>query len=789
MNHNYPHLADTEFPDLASTNVYKYENTYDYDKYKGTINIKMMNVSWCGDYENTVYFETKELRDKWFREQKGLVRELSTMFRLYSDGTLKVDVPIDEAMDYNYAMIDYGKLPNQNALSDNHIMYYFISDMRQASVDATELTLSLDYWTTFINDMDITYVNLVRGHAPMAETTVEEYLSNPIENSEYLLTDDVSYGDFQRVTSTEPIVLNDSDVVLGFLTNGDLSKSWTDQVAVTPYYIGSQSLSAIDIWIIDTYDFEGFRDAVDVQCPQFWTTVKGMFLIPRKLLNITTSHQFCGYTVHHTDTNSDKTITAYNITKGKFGYASNIASIAKLYTYPYAAIEVNDFKGNTSLIKIEDTVGSLELHTIMCDMYPFLNIEAYMLGLGGSKRSVVNFQNVYDNTLHIGGRFYDFSTKWSIPVFAVQLTVEDNWALHREIGANIQNTLTKMQADVSVENNALQISCNNANTTEANAQAAENTAIDNKLSGQSTANSNLLTSQNATSTANSDIQQASISAGALVKTAGVSASATTNTAYVGAAAGVISGAVEGAMVGGLAGAAAGAFGNAVSAAPNMINANINASATTTNASINAGATMANAAVGAALTQVNSANTQTYNTNQNSNAIGANNSRLTVTQDYNNAINTNNNALSAATTKNSSDLAYSMADLILNASKEQVFLNNPPQYGQLTGTPDIISKPLGYTYNIVTQSKNAIRQAAEQFLRYGYMLNMQWNIGTYNLMPKFTYWKCDEVYCNDNGVFEGAQDMIKSILNRGTTVWNDPSEIGLVSIYQNGVNNG
>ena len=120
----------------------------------------------------------------------------------------------------------------------------------------------------------------------------------------------------------------------------------------------------------------------------------------------------------------------------------------------------------------------------------------------------------------------------------------------------------------------------------------------------------------------------------------------------------------------------------------------------------------------------------------------------------------------------------------DAKRNQTYLSNHPTFGQLTGTPDIISKPFGLSFNAVTQSKNAIRQAAEQFMRYGYTLNMQWKVGSFNVMPRFSYWKCSSVYCDDSGVYEGGQAMVKSILERGITVWRNPDDIGRISIYEN-----
>lgn len=721
MNHNYPHISDTKFPDLPTVDVYRYRNEYDYNKYTDSVRIKMMNVSWCGDYDNVVYFETKAERDAWFEAQTGLVKELPTMFRLYNDGTVKVDLPIDECMDYNYVMIDYGKLPSQEHKSDQSKMFYFINNVSQESPNATTLYLSVDYWTTFINDMDISYVNLARGHAPMAETTVDSYLSNPIENSEYLLSSDVNFGDLQRTASTNNIVLNDQDVVLGFLSNAGIGGDWDGRIPTESFYAGSQALNAVDIYIIDTRDFTGFRSAVNEQCPQFWETVKGIFLIPRKVINISTTYTFLGYTFHHVDTVSDKRIADFNITKDKFGYASNISGITKLYTYPYSAIEVNDFKGNVSIIKVEDTIGKLELHTIMCDIYPFLNIEAYMLGMGGSARVSVTFQNVYDNTLNIGGRYYNFSTKWHIPVFAVQLSVEENWALNKKLGADASKANAYATADNLIANTALSNqlrSDNNADSvTRVNTIAANNVTKMN--------NDRFQSSSLASFGASLDIDQAAIagfssSVGALSNNA-VGAAATT------------------------------AMNTVVGMVKNDAWANANVEAN--RMFYEYAASNINANTAAEVAYMNDVTSQTNSTN-------------------------------TATTANTASTQKGNADRSYNAQYAQTLLTNPPMHGNMTGTPDIVSKPFGLSYNIVTQSKNAIRQAAEQFLRYGYMLNMEWNIDTFNKMPKFTYWECDKVYCNDNGVYEGAQDMIKSILNQGTTVWRNPEEIGLVSIYTN-----
>ena len=88
-------------------------------------------------------------------------------------------------------------------------------------------------------------------------------------------------------------------------------------------------------------------------------------------------------------------------------------------------------------------------------------------------------------------------------------------------------------------------------------------------------------------------------------------------------------------------------------------------------------------------------------------------------------------------------------------------------------------------NVVTQSNNAIMQAATQFARYGYTLGMVIDFETFNLGKNYTYWQCSDVWLRGTQcVTEGVSDVIINVLKKGTTVWNDPSKIGKVDIYDN-----
>ena len=808
MSKEFPHLDDTRFPDLQTANVYKYRNELDYDRYEVSTKIKLLNVPWCGDYDNAVYFETREERDKWFDSQKGAVKEMPTMFRLYADGDIKVELPIDECMEYNYVIIDYGKAPYQDKETKYSKMFYFISDMKQDSVNTTRLQLEVDYWTTCVYDMGITYVNLERGHAPMAETDADTYLGNPLENSEFLLTDDVSYGYLQRVTATENVIFNDytgnlEDMTLGFQTSASMEKSWQidgNPCIPTAAFESSQAFSSVDPFVIDSLaQWEAFRDTVIEQCPQFFETVKGMFIVPKKLLTYSTSFEFCGFTCHFLASHGDKLQGGIKLEKEMFGYPGEYSDIAKLYTYPYAAIEVTDFKGSTMQIRVEDTAGSVEVRTMMCDMYPFLGIEAYLTGIGSGGRSELRFQNNFTHTMTIGGRYYDFSTKWNIPVFSVQLTPQADWELDGKIAA-----------DATIANVNTQLTLDKANMDLSN-QATKDMTANNQQVERSVFNIAKWLQQ-----ANGEFGK--ILAADLFKTdVDYGTTTMTNTSIgslVSAGVGVVEGFAHGAAGAAIATKQKDAdkamnnaiAGDMVSGAANAINTGVNVVVSSLNY--------------AALVTKNRAALEAYWGDMDSSFGGATGSgynywtwKNTTDFDYKRILagqaaiaggsyasygNSTGTSITETVTgtneigiklkqdvyDNTKEAQTETSTRTYDAKRNQTYLSNHPTFGQLTGTPDIISKPFGLSFNAVTQSKNAIRQAAEQFMRYGYTLNMQWKVGSFNVMPRFSYWKCSSVYCDDSGVYEGGQAMVKSILERGITVWRNPDDIGRISIYEN-----
>ena len=118
--------------------------------------------------------------------------------------------------------------------------------------------------------------------------------------------------------------------------------------------------------------------------------------------------------------------------------------------------------------------------------------------------------------------------------------------------------------------------------------------------------------------------------------------------------------------------------------------------------------------------------------------------------------------------------------------KQAGLEAPYEFGAFANTGNATTKPIALFANIVTQSKNAIEMAGDEFLRYGYCYGKQlaswdgnWNIGKY-----FTYWKLKDFWVQGLNIPDMYVDKLRFFLFGGVTVWRRPEDIGYISIYDN-----
>ena len=804
---NFPHIDDTAFPNVDNINVYKYKNNFNYKRWDANVKLKLMNVQW--DDVNVPGFETVQDRDAYFKAKTGKIETLNSAFHILPDNSIDLPIPFDEMSAYNYIMVEFPIMTSPTEPLDYehgtgvNKFFYFVWGVESRAGNCSHCMLTRDDWTTFIHFVDVNYMQLKRGHAPLAAVNVDSYLQNPIKNNTLLLAPDVNYGACTNVKTSNDVVLNDGVMYACIATTADPTMDWGSKGAntwTTPAasMYDTQGTPACYTFAVSIDRLAAFLANVDATVPQFKQTVRAVFFASEKLISLGAPFTFATETCYPVIANQ-VSLNLLGINKNEFGYDAKYAELAKLYTYPYSQIEIIDESGNVTLVYVEDTTGALDVACALSVAYPLVGIDAHILGYGSSQRRTISFENISQRSITAQGTWYKTLMHWDVPTFAVvqQASIENDYSTH----------FSRAQQKVAYDN-AYSTTVASATTANTNAINAADTGNTNAHLGTA-AQTNITTRQTQNNTAKTGEQNSYINAQAtlngdklsddtdadrvyLSSATGIATDAIASSAWTNAATGVAANIGTGLMAGGLAGAGAGAVGGIISGASTAASSSIIISKDTSMAALSEANMLAK--FRNAYTTLNSltARTNTYNTDitnlDNSTATDTTNISVTAmnTQADNTAATSKANANRTFNTTVSN--AGTNRDTAIYAVQNQIAqagLSAPGTFGNYAGDSTAVTRPMIVSANVVTQPKAAIAQAGDQMLRYGYALNQQWNVSTFNVMTKFSYWQTDEVWLTPaSGVVEGAREHIQDMFRRGVTVWTNPDEIGKVSIYDN-----
>lgn len=884
----FPHMSDTKFPDIDTVNVYKYQNNFDYGRWTGKVSIKLLNVLWNSDYADVVKFDSDSKRDEWFDSQTGLIKTLESGFNITPDNTVKIPVPYNDAYRFNYLVVDMPMQTSENEPLDYELentrvkrWYYFIDDMTQTAPSTTELRLILDIWTTFVNTVDIPYLMLERGHAPMFSTTVENYLDNPIQNNEYLLAEDYNYGaeSVIRTSNYKPIGNGDKYVLfVAPYSQSDFgsfgSSSWQGS-ATPPTFANEDSRWGYQL-LVNGYEWKygntdytnaslpihnqeqnglpnnlacyaiagssamAFLNDCAENCVHFLHGIQAFFMLDGNLFNIDSSFDFRGYTLHKVSQkhNADD----FRLTKSMFGFDSKYADIAKLYTFPYSELEVTDDEGSMFRARIENT-GNMQIHNEVSLIYPYLNYNVFVSGINGNGTMGYVWKNLNGSNVNMNMYASDFSKfmmNWDVPVYGLFASAEQEYAANnaadmqarrseaikdyqnavRFANTNAQNTADTMQTNT--DNVAASGATNTTNvaasgvTNTANVAASGQTNTDN-VSTQNGANASIVNENNLNNITVTTNNQAKIFNDYAKDNSVVAAAidATATNMAIGAAVNTLESAAGGMISGGVAGMGIATLGSIGGTVTSVLGAgkNVAISSAASQANLEKAEYMANPGgyldiVNESVRNTNSnnvayqnaANTTNATRNQTTNNLNAsrtqntNNDNASRTQGTNNAnasrsqnteTNNANWTRNAGVTNAQTDLIQKQVNAANTYRNER--LRKPAQFGLFGGDyMGDVYKRRGIRFNVRTQSDSAIAQTGDAFLRFGYKLNMIWDMADGMKYGKhFTYWRANDIWVNEGeGLAGNAVNTIGDIFMRGVTVWNEPDEVGKVSIYDN-----
>lgn len=532
------------FPNVNTINTNNYRNKFDYTRWDKGTKITLVNVLWDSDYDNVVKFDSKEECNKWFNsidESDSII--LETNIPLLPDGTIKVPIPYDTCMLYNYLYIDVPMMPNFDNPVDYENKreykrwYFFINDVETIAANTTALNISLDVWTNFIYDTDINYMMLEQGHAPVAFSDTDAYLKNPINNNKYLLAPDVNFDNSSIVKDSTFIPFGNGEKYVCFactvnkeqLINGsfgtvkagskfakptysDTSDWYGKQLQVNNYSFGNgrnysdlktpvsmynsadnMTVNGTNVFAVKASD-KTFLSDIAKNIPTFLRSIKAVFIVDENMITLGDKFTFCKHDMYACS-NVRKNLGNYNLTKEMFGFDEKEQRFAKLFTYPYSYIEFSDNNGKDIEIHIEDT-GSIGINMLTNIAFPVLDCRMFLTGINGVGSNKYSWKRLdgseSDESIDYGD-WGKYTIKLGIPTYAIYMDGETAWYID-EYNNSIEFAREKALTGYHNSVRSANLGYYNATTSADNAynvaSKAAKTAKTNEENLASTANSN-----------------------------------------------------------------------------------------------------------------------------------------------------------------------------------------------------------------------------------------------------------------------------------------------------------
>lgn len=461
----------------VEASVWKNQTRFDYDKWKTVkTELKLMSVNWGEDYENVINWKSNSERDTWFNAKEGHVYPWETAWNFKSlerwqpglgrhAGSIIVNVPYEEAMDFNYLYVVMGEQPVPGGeIERREHFFYFISSLNKNSPNATELFLTLDSWTTFFPSVSVDAINLHQGHYPLALTTADEYLANPLGNHRGLLTPEPGFDSVKpRVSAQKFISFQKSQPRVCIAMTADLSKPnelWLDTTNVgdikTPgavsapvgnYYdkaIANNSTTSLghggltplpavgdnlvnggvlsmNVFSLSTTTYGAFIAYLRDRFPQVLKTIKAVYLLDSSIIDEGPAFQFYSHTVRPVvQQNSAKMIETLKLSKDLFGFEPKYADLAKLYTEQFSLLEISNLNGQKTTVAIEEIAEDLEFYSRALIAFPYLKLESFINGIGGKEKMNYAVRPWNDQNAELfKSSWEDFRFELSIPTFGI----------------------------------------------------------------------------------------------------------------------------------------------------------------------------------------------------------------------------------------------------------------------------------------------------------------------------------------------------------------------------------
>lgn len=738
---------------------YDFGYDFNYDVWTANTTITLTNVPWNNDYRDIVSFDSNEDLNAYIDQSESTNVNITNTSYARLGSPVKINIPFSKAMKYNYLRAVNPAQPIPGSEPEEY--YYFILGVNRSAGNTTEIIVELDVWQSFGRKVTFGNCYVERSHFGIAaqnnfDSFGRKYLTIPeaLDIGSDMITvkhynEQVMRGRNLTVTSNTIKIKEDYDILITSSTDLNVTPDKDDPKVKAPYGDRVQNIATgAFIGVLQGLDDSNptitlFEFLMKFQeTPWIIAGISSITIVPKiKRYAPEITYQANAPTRIGTTGYAPKQYSLLNNWRNNSSIVNAIPAryrhLKKFFTFPYMAIELTTNTGSSVILRPEmwnhPDLAIMERASYM----PGAQRVTFHPRGYNSKTDPASYESLYTKS-------HPLPNVPGIGYLENVFNKKDG-----DDGGDYLGTFTSIssfpQVPISNDNAAIALATNKSSIAaqRSNANwASQRATLNANAAMQSTRDANWL-----------DEQLEGLGIDTDRTALGITQQLQNDTALSNTISNILGGGSAG-LTGGLPGAAMGIGTQAVNSLF---------------ASHNLGL------------QQNAASQQLANSHGSKRQAG-NLSRDMNTKQAN------------ANWKLARDVSggdYEAAIEAIDAQVQALQMTPPSLSGQFGGDAmNLIHDGLVLSARIKMIDENAISRVGEFWLRYGYSIH-RFMKPPQNLhaMSKFTYWKMKETYITGAPMPEFFKQVIRGILEKGVTVWQDPADIGTIDLADNEALNG
>lgn len=356
--------------------------------------VTLCRVAWDNSYKDVVYFDSEEDRKNYFSSLDCGAIKLTDYTYLKPNEPIMLGLPYSACYTYNYCFVDNPLQPVPNEVYLPRF-YYFITSVAMLNPSTTAITLQLDVFQTYLYKFKVNKAFVVRGHAGVQAAYNCPYKYNPASWRRYCsVPEGLDIGSDYTIQARSEINLSYNSnnnvedrngLALIIQSSGDLAADWGTESKPSFKTSDGQFTDGIEtgcnVYEIGPDNFKNLCDKLR-DAPWVARTILSITVFPKLFLTDGPDVKLNGIPAKFLGTTPDEGVfyTAndriYDILKL---YLPDVYhKYFKLFTYPYAFIELANFTGSPVIYKPEYfNTEKVTLSQVTCAAPPYMRIAVY----------------------------------------------------------------------------------------------------------------------------------------------------------------------------------------------------------------------------------------------------------------------------------------------------------------------------------------------------------------------------------------------------------------------------